>query len=200
MYAHRGCTVRGKVESAPASAASPIRFRPAKMACTIYVIEGTDKAKLGVMARPRGGDWLDGDMSSVVEQGFDVVVSLLGDEEADEFELQEEESICTKRGLKFIRLPIRDRDVPVLDSNTLDAISYVVDTWVQGKAIVVHCRMAYGRAPMIAACLMIAQGRGTEETLKMISAARGFAVPETENQRAWIYQYEDLIRASEKHI
>jgi protein-tyrosine phosphatase len=168
------------------------------MACTIYTIEVSGKAKLGVMARPRGGDWLDDDISSVAEQGFDVVVSLLEDEEAADLELGGEESVCEKRGLKFIRIPIRDRDVPILDGSSVEAISSLSDIWQQGMAIVLHCRMAYGRAPMIAACLMIAQGRGTEETLKVISAARGVTVPETENQRMWIHQYENLIRASKK--
>jgi protein-tyrosine phosphatase len=165
------------------------------MESTIYSIDVGGKSKLGIMARPRGGDWLADDISSVARQGFDVMVSLLEDDETEQLGLREQGKICTEHGVRFIRIPILDRDVPSLDRETLAAISALNDLLSAGKAVVVHCRMAFGRAPMIAACLMIFQGWESERALNKISEARGFAVPETEEQRQWIHKFEQTIRA-----
>jgi protein-tyrosine phosphatase len=153
------------------------------MESTIYVIDIGGKSKLGIMARPRGGDWLEVDILSVTRQGFDVIVSLLEDDETEQLGLTEQGKICTEHGVRFIRIPIPDRYVPSLDRETLAAISALNDLLSAGKAVVVHCRMAFGRAPMIAACLMVSQGWETEGALNKISETRGFAVPETEEQR-----------------
>ena len=44
------------------------------------------------MPRPRGGDWLDGEIQSLAKADVDVVVSLLTADEVAELELQDEES------------------------------------------------------------------------------------------------------------
>jgi protein-tyrosine phosphatase len=165
------------------------------MESTIYVIDIGGKSKLGIMARPRGGDWLEVDILSVTRQGFDVIVSLLEDDETEQLGLTEQGKICTEHGVRFIRIPIPDRYVPSLDRETLAAISALNDLLSAGKAVVVHCRMAFGRAPMIAACLMVSQGWETEGALNKISETRGFAVPETEEQRQWIHKFERTVRA-----
>src|ERR1700678_704019 len=118
------------------------------MESTIYSIDFGGKSKLGIMARPRGGEWLKDDISSVARQGFDVIVSLLEDDETEQLGLREQGKICTEHGGRFIRIPILDRDVPSLDHETLAAISALNDLLSAGKAVVVHCRMAFGRAPM----------------------------------------------------
>ena len=79
------------------------------MACTIYTVDIEGKAKLGYMARPRGGDWLEDELLSVTQQHFDIVVSLLEDEEAAELDLNEESSLCARHGIQFVRIPISDR-------------------------------------------------------------------------------------------
>jgi protein-tyrosine phosphatase len=165
------------------------------MESTIYVIDIGGKSKLGIMARPRGGDWLEVDILSVTRQGFEVIVSLLEDDETEQLGLTEQGKICTEHGVRFIRIPIPDRYVPSLDRETLAAISALNDLLSAGKAVVVHCRMAFGRAPMIAACLMVSQGWETEGALNKISETRGFAVPETEEQRQWIHKFERTVRA-----
>jgi len=43
------------------------------------------------MPRPRGGDWLDGEIQSLAKAGVNVVVSLLTADEIAELELQDEE-------------------------------------------------------------------------------------------------------------
>ncbi len=70
------------------------------------------------MARPRGGDWLEDDILSVARQGFDVIVSLLEDDETEQLGLAEQGKIGTEHGVRFIRIPIPDRSVPSLGRET----------------------------------------------------------------------------------
>jgi protein-tyrosine phosphatase len=164
------------------------------MACTIYTVQIEGKARLGYMARPRGGDWLEDELLSVSQQRFDVVVSLLEEDEAEELALAEEATLCTRQDLQFFNIPICDRGVPALDEATIAALSSLRNLWRSGKAVVTHCRMGYGRAPMIAACIMVSEECGSKEAFAKLSAARGISVPETDEQRAWVHKYTELLR------
>jgi protein-tyrosine phosphatase len=68
----------------------------------------------------------------------------------------------------------------------------------EGKAIVTHCRMGCGRAPMIAACVMVSKECGSEEAFAKLSAARGIAVPESDEQRLSVQKYVELVRRQKK--
>ena len=46
--------------------------------------------------------------------------------------------------------------------------------------------MGIGRSALVAACLLKSQGIGVDEAFAMISRARGFSVPDTEEQREWV--------------
>ena len=79
---------------------------------TIYPIRGPWKGRLAIVARPRGGDWLEDEVEAWRAAGLDVVVSLLEQDEAHELGLEDEAKACAARGLKFIEFPITDRGVP----------------------------------------------------------------------------------------
>lgn len=162
---------------------------------TIYIVKKDGDAKLGIMARPRGGDWLEDDLAGIARQGFDVIVSLLEEEEQTDLELGSEPQESQKAKLEFVNIPIPDRGTPVLDDTILTAISSLSDRWRSGKSLAIHCRMAYGRAPMIAICILVSQAECAENAIATVSAARGVSVPETPEQLAWIHGYEQIIRA-----
>jgi protein-tyrosine phosphatase len=170
------------------------------MACRIYTVQIEGKTKLGYMARPRGGEWLEDDLRSISQQRFDIVVSLLEDEEAEELALTDEAGLCTRHGLQFVRIPIRDRGVPAFDDVRMRALASLRELWRNGKAIVTHCRMGYGRAPMIAACILISKECGSNAAFEKLSAARGISVPETDEQRAWVQKYAELLGKEENSI
>ena len=163
------------------------------MTANIYIIDELGPAKLAIMARPRGGDWLDDDLASVAQQGFDVVVSLLEEEEESYLELGREAEISRKLNLEFVHIPIPDRGTPAREREILSAISSLAQLWSAGKSIVVHCRMAYGRAPMIASCILISHGKSVQDATTAVAAARGVSVPETAEQLAWVQEYERAI-------
>ena len=57
----------------------------------------------------------------------------------------------------------------------------------------VHCFAGVGRSAVIAAATLLLAGIGPSEALELISAARGYDVPDTSEQRAWIYAAADNV-------
>jgi protein-tyrosine phosphatase len=167
------------------------------MGCKIFSVAVNGDIKIGVMARPRGGDWLEDEVRSIREQGFSVVVSLLTDAEQQELDLEAEGLSCEQLALTFMRLPIEDMRVPTLDVQTIAILEKLRDLRFTGNSIVVHCRAGIGRSPMIAACIILSRSCNVTSAFHHLSAARGMKVPETPEQRDWAIDYEKLARASE---
>jgi len=60
-----------------------------------------------------------------------------------------------------------------------------------GKNIGIHCRQSIGRAPLLAAILMMMFGVEPEEAFGRIGKARGRSVPETAEQLDWVKQFAE---------
>jgi protein-tyrosine phosphatase len=164
----------------------------------IFSVAGSGDSKIGVMARPSGGELLHDDIRSIRDQGFSVVVSLLTDAEQRELKLEEEARICKKLELFFDRLPILDLRVPALDDESIEFLAKLRKLHAAGNSIVVHCRAGIGRSPMIAACLMLSAKCNVQSAFRQLSVARGFTVPETPEQREWAVAYEKLLLVPQK--
>jgi len=156
---------------------------PSTMHPEVFWIDRVGKRLLGIMPRPRGGDWLDGEIQVLAKAEVNVVVSLLTADEVAELELQDEEQYCGDCGLRFISFPIPDRSVPFSVAEAGRTVDLILDELWAGKAMAVHCLIGIGRSALIAACLVKSQGIGVDEAFAMIGRARGFSVPDTEEQR-----------------
>jgi hypothetical protein len=93
----------------------------------LYPIIDCPVGRLGIMPRPRGGDWLEGEALSWREQGLDVVVSLLTDDEMSDLGLAEEETSCESAGLRFLRFPIADRGLPHVGQAVTDLVTELLN-------------------------------------------------------------------------
>jgi hypothetical protein len=78
----------------------------------VYWINLPMAGRLGIMARPRAGDWLDDEISGWRAQSIDIIISLLEQEEVSELGLQREAGLCREQGMEFLSFPIPDRGVP----------------------------------------------------------------------------------------
>lgn len=157
----------------------------------IYWISEEQNAKVAIVARPRGGDWLEADLVRMKHAGIDAVVSLLTAPEEQELGLAEETAITEQLGLAFFSYPIPDRNVPRDETHFLQFLAGVVELLRQGQAIGVHCRGCIGRATITAASLLMQRGWSASEALRAIEEARGCPVPDTEEQREWILALGD---------
>jgi protein-tyrosine phosphatase len=140
---------------------------------------------LAVATRPRGGDWLTGDLDRLRAVGIDVLVSCLTTSEEEELELGDEETVAKSAGMEFVRTTIEDLSVPA--AGAVDRAVEGLECAVQaGRRVAIHCRMGLGRSPMIAAAVLIAGGTHADDAISQVATARGVAVPETKEQRAWL--------------
>lgn len=155
----------------------------------LYWIKGPWPGKLAISARPRGGDWLEDEISGWRKAGVDAVVSLLTPQENGELQLGAESSLAQSRGLRFLSLPVGDRGVPSSWDDALLAVENVSEMLREGRNVAVHCRQGIGRSGMIAAAVLVEHGNTPDDALKLISEVRGVPVPETPEQREWVKKF-----------
>ena len=155
----------------------------------LYWLDGPWPGKLAMAARPRGGDWLEDDLSSWKQAGTDAVLSLLTPEEERDLDLQQEAGEAKRLGMEFSSFPIPDRQIPKSEEKWSDILEKVTRTLSEGKNVVVHCRQGIGRSGLVAACLLVRKGVSPGAAVEIVSAARGLPVPETTEQRDWIDHY-----------
>lgn len=153
----------------------------------IYWIEENHRPTgLAIVSRPRGADWLEGDLASVKSGGIDVLVSLLEPEEAEALGLSEEAVVARSLGMQFISYPIPDRSTPPDPTEFQAFVLELRDLARAGKNIGAHCRGCIGRSTVLIASIMIAMGRNPDDVLRLIERSRGCMVPDTPEQREWI--------------
>src|SRR5580700_7700888 len=152
----------------------------------LFWIPGPWRGKLAVAARPRGGDWLEDEAGGWRLSGVDVVVSLLEKDEEAQLELEKERDAAESSGVQFISFPIPDRGVPLSTRDTLSLLSRIASALEEGRNVAVHCRQGVGRSGLIAASLLVRSGMAVEAAIRVVSAARGQSIPETDAQLQWI--------------
>jgi protein-tyrosine phosphatase len=157
------------------------------MAIKIYWLhEFSNLARLGIMARPRGEDWLEDETIRLKQQDVQVIVSLLEQEEIAALGLGRQSDLCSKHSLEYINFPIPDRGAPRKDKhfrNFIDRLDGEINT---RNSIVIHGRMGIGRSSIIAGCLLLKAGYKKNEVIQYISRVRGLRVPDTEKQITWL--------------
>jgi protein-tyrosine phosphatase len=152
----------------------------------LHWLQGPWRGRLALASRPRGGDWLDEELTGWQRAGVNVVVSLLEEQEAEQLELLRESEIAKAKNLEFVSFPIPDRDVPSSRAPALAMLRRIVEILETGRNVVVHCRQGVGRAGMIATGALVISGIGVDKAIETVSAARGLTVPETPDQLQWI--------------
>jgi protein-tyrosine phosphatase len=156
------------------------------MQTTIYWVKEYNQNRIGLMARPRGGDWLEDEISALKQAGVDMLVSLLEESEIKELELENEADYSKQAGIDFIHFPIADRSTPASTMAAKNLIERLRNLLSQKKRIVIHCRQGVGRSSMIAAAILIYEGLSTNDAFSIIERARGCPVPDTPEQRHWV--------------
>jgi protein-tyrosine phosphatase len=145
---------------------------------------------LAIVLRPRGDEWLEDELKRLKRGGIQTLVSMLEPLEAEELGLAREKSLAEQTGLNFFSYPIPDRHTPSDVSSFREFAAALADRARNGERIGVHCRGSIGRSTVIAASVLIHQGWRPHHALVAIESARECPVPDTEEQRNWILNYE----------
>jgi protein-tyrosine phosphatase len=163
------------------------------MQADLFWIPGPWRGHLAIVARPRGGDWLDDEASAWRQAGIDFVLSLLEDDEAAQLGLGDERQAAERQGIGFISFPIPDRGIPASKKAAMSAIGRVSTLLDAGKNVALHCRQSVGRAGLVATAVLVNSGVKAGEAMQIVSSARGVSVPETREQRAWLEQLPSRV-------
>ena len=163
------------------------------MTSDLFWIPGPWRGGLAIAARPRGGDWLDDEVTAWRRAGVDMVVSLLEGDEAARLDLIGERQAAEGQAISFVSFPIPDRSIPASTEAAIGVIGQIVARLEAGKNVAVHCRQGVGRSGLIATAVLIKSGIAAERAIETVSSARGISVPETFEQRRWIEQLRSRV-------
>jgi protein-tyrosine phosphatase len=125
------------------------------------------------------------ELVSMKNRGVTDIVSLLTPSEETELQLQSEAKFCSDLLLKFHRYPIPDRGLP----KQPEFDQFITDLLVcltQGGYVAIHCKAGIGRSAVVAAALLCRFGIPANDAIEMVSHARGFDVPDTDEQLDFI--------------
>ncbi len=164
------------------------------MRAPLHSVQGLPTGKVSIMARPRGGDWLSDEIKALRASGVDILISLLTTLEVSELDLGEEAAFCASQGIVYLSFSIIDRSVPPFSAQTFLFLEQLSIYLSEGKHIALHCRHGLGRAVLMAASLLVLTGLTPEQAFDQLSRARGYTVPETEEQRAWVVAFSQRQR------
>lgn len=160
---------------------------------TIFTIPLKVPGVLGITLRPRGGDWLDGDLRALAVSGIHVLVSLLESPEEEELGLEREAASCASNGLAFVNVPIPDLGVPADFPQFASVVVELGGRLRLGQRVAVHCRQSVGRSGLLAVSLAVVTGLDLPGAIEAVSTARGIRVPETAAQLAWLWQHQSQL-------
>ncbi|UZR95858.1 protein-tyrosine phosphatase family protein [Chondrinema litorale] len=159
----------------------------------IYWVDELQSGKIGMMARPRGNDWLEDEIKKLSLKNVDILLSLLETQEIRELELEEEAYFCKKYNLQFLHFPIQDRNIPENKKAFIRLVSFLASQIKLGKKIVIHCRMGIGRTATVTAALLIKCGFSAKGIFEFLKQKRELQVPDTEQQIKFIEEISEEI-------
>ncbi|MFP5226895.1 MAG: tyrosine protein phosphatase [Acidobacteriota bacterium] len=156
---------------------------------TVLWIGEANPSQLAYVLCPRGGDWLQAELEEARGQGIDILVSLLTPQDNEELGLTGEARIAQQLGMRFVSYPILDRCTPSDPVGYRRLVEDLRNQTRAGHRIGAHCRGCIGRATVLLASIMIALGWQAAGALRVIEQARGFQVPDTQEQLEWILNF-----------
>jgi len=156
----------------------------------ILWIKSNPPVSLAIVLRPQGGDGLRAELLKVKNAGIQTLVSLLEPDEAELLGLADEAKVAEEIGLRFANYPIPDTKVPHDIAHFRTFVSGVADRLRAGESVGVHCRGCIGRSTILAACALIQMGWKPLDAVAEVEAARGYPVPDNDEQLRWIQRYK----------
>jgi protein-tyrosine phosphatase len=163
------------------------------MATKVFWVDGAWSGRLGILPRPRGGDWLRDEARAWRQAGISLVVSLLESEEETQLLLADEAAAAKAAEVEFRAFPIPDRGVPASYESVATLATGIIDALKAGRNVAVHCRQGVGRSGLILGAVLVAAGEAPQTALKTIEDSRGVTVPETDEQRQWLASFASWL-------
>ena len=133
-----------------------------------------------------GGAFQPRDIPRLVAQGIGAIVDLR-EEAADDA------AALRRWGVEWLHLPSRDGDAPTLEQLSR-GVDWVATHLAEGKRVFIHCQHGVGRAPLLAAAVLVHHGQSPAAALAAIRSKRWQAAP-NDRQLEALLQYARSCRA-----
>ena len=160
------------------------------MGAKVFWIAGPWGGRLGIVPRPRGGEWLGDETRAWREAGVDIVVSLLEPREVAELGLAREPVSSTASGLEFRSFPIPDLGIPDSFESVAALTRDIVAIFAGGKSLVVTAARHWAIGARAARRLSSRGVRAAETAVRSLGAREGSRFPKR-MAREWI---SDVLR------
>jgi protein-tyrosine phosphatase len=158
-----------------------------------FLVADNLPGKLTIMPCP-SGDQLAADMAGFAVAGIDRIVSMLAPDEIVMLGLAQEPVLARQNGITFEDHAIVDFGLP--DRRAFQTlVSGIVEELRAGRHVAVHCRAGIGRSGMVVGAVLIALGASAQGAIDRVSTARGVSVPDTIEQRQFMYEFATGLRA-----
>ena len=159
----------------------------------LFRIDSIGEGYFAIMAHPASTASLTSAISEVAALGFHQVVSLLEPAEADALGLAREAELVTSQSMKFVSFAIPDMGVPVGSEDFVHLVHELFTRIDAGENTLIHCRGGIGRSGLLAAAVLLLDGKDVEAAFARVSQMRGRPVPETAQQGDWLQANHEAI-------
>lgn len=103
-----------------------------------------------------------------------------------------------KGSLYVMPKPDRDHRLPE-DKEFFELINNLYQSLLDGKNIAIHCRAGVVRTRVTACCILLEDGYFGKTVIDMVSAARNYPIPDTDEQYQFIWRFERIQERKRKH-
>ncbi len=142
--------------------------------------------------RDRGRN-LTEDLDRLSGLGVDLVVGLVATEELSRYGVDDLPAELSRRGIGWVHSPILDQHACGLDQARM-LVDTVLEACRAGRSVVVHCLGGIGRSGMVAACVEVAAGMGSQEAIAHVRRHRSPRALETRSQVELVEAFERSLR------
>jgi ADP-ribosylglycohydrolase/protein-tyrosine phosphatase len=129
------------------------------------------KRYMGYYSGPHWRD-LDTDAVSLREQGIDLLLLLVEDQELVRCRATHVAEVLPHHGIELVRHPVRDPQTPYDDAAFRRVVATVVERVRAGAGVAIACRGGLDRSGMTAACFLREAGLDADSAIDRVHAAR----------------------------
>jgi protein-tyrosine phosphatase len=152
----------------------------------MFRIESFGKGFIAIMPHPGPQQGLAANIDEIARQGIRQLVSLLQPAEIAVLGLSAEAELVAARSMRFLSFPIADMGLPA-SVDDFASLSFRLFRQVDaGMNTLIHCRGGIGRSGLLAAAVLLHDGRSVQQAFAQVSRNRGRRVPETASQGHWL--------------
>ena len=166
----------------------------------IYRIDSIGTGYFAISAHPASNGDPALRIAEIAASGIQQVISLLEPGEAQTLGLQRERELVSAQSMDFVSFPISDMGQPASTEAFTDLSRRLYQQIHAGSHALIHCRAGVGRSGLLAAAVLMHEGRDAQQAFARVARMRGMPVPETTGQGTWLAANQSTITGCAQRV